>query len=100
MGGTYPVDSSLHLTISIRHSRFALWVVCSIDLHYLAMLILLAASTLNNICAPQTYLLARGETEVLLWRLLHKVLTLYPKLTTKSDPMVLGGLRLRIIQYL
>ena len=85
MVAAYPVDCTLNLAVATWHTGLCIRIVLSVNGSYLAVLVLLATCTLNDICILEAHLVAWSHTEVLLWSILHKVIALNPQLAAKLN---------------
>ena len=70
------MDRSFYLSAGKAGTTLCLRIVCAVDLCHISVLVLLKACACHEICAHETYFVAREKTEVLLRRILHEVLTL------------------------
>ena len=75
MLGRYPVDSTLDRT-PLASSRLRCRIISTLDLYDIAFSILYYLLALYDVCVLETYLSVRLETEVLLRRLFHEVVSL------------------------
>ena len=95
--GRYPMKCALNLAVGTFHTTLAYWIILSLNLNNVAISILGATSTLNDVSILQANLLAWSHTEELLRCILHKVSTFNPKVLRECYCVCSVCLVLRII---
>ena len=100
IGSRYPMDSTLYLAVSGSTTSLGVWIIGTMQLHYLALSILNNFLTFDNIAMLQTNLALWLQAEELLWGILHKVLLLNVQLTAKWHIAVAALGRMVLSQHI